>query len=96
MVATIFSGLAGAWLGLSLLKFGNPVILEGVIEGPKTFSDWLQQSWPVTWGYALLGLVVLAGLKVARFGIRSSSFIVWLPLVWLGWQCLLLKYAHPR
>ncbi len=85
---TIFSGLAGAWLGLSLLKFGNPVILEGVIEGPKTFSDWLQQSWPVTWGYALLGLVVLAGLKVARFGIRSPSFIVWLPLAWLGWQCL--------
>ncbi len=83
---TIFSGLAGAWLGLSLLKFGNPVILDGVIEAPKNFYDGLDQSWPVAWGYTMLVLVLVAGLKVARFGLRSPSPIVWLPIAWLAWQ----------
>ena len=82
----IFSCLAGAWLGLSLLKFGNPVILEGAIEAPKSVADWLHQSWPVRGGYALLVLVLVAGLKVARFGMKSPSPIIWLPLAWLAWQ----------
>ncbi len=86
--SAIFSGLMGALLGLSLLKFGNPVILDGIMEAPRTLFEWIDQPWPLNLGYVLLGVVLLAGLKVARFEIKSPSFIVWLPLAWFGWQLI--------
>jgi O-antigen ligase len=81
-----FSTLFGALLGLSLLKFGNPVVLEKFVAPPQNFYDWLISSWPVTIGYWLLLPVAVIGLLVARWEISAPGWLLALPLIWLGWQ----------
>src|SRR5438034_7754251 len=49
------AAMLGCFLGLALLKFGNPVILDHMIEPPTGFWEFLIQPWPLRWGYALLG-----------------------------------------
>ena len=62
----VFSGMAGIWLALSLIKFGNPVILDHRITAPASLDELLISPWPVAWGYGLLALVALLGLKFWR------------------------------
>jgi O-antigen ligase len=81
-----FSTIFGALLGLSLLKFGNPVVLEKFVASPQNFYDWLISSWPVTIGYWLLVPVAVIGLLVVRWEISSPGWLLTLPLIWLGWQ----------
>lgn len=84
----LFPGLVGAWLGLALLKFGNPVILDRMVEPPKDLYEFLIQPWPVSWGYWMLGALVLLGLTVWRWQtIAPCSLVAW-PLAWLGWQMI--------
>ena len=84
--AKIYVGLVGLVFGLALLKFGNPVILDNRIEPPKDFWEFAIQSWPVAWGYWLLGPVALLGLGLARWKVTKPSWMLWLPLAWLMWQ----------
>jgi len=50
----------GLFLGLAILKFGNPVILDGKIPAPVSISDYLYDPWPTHW--ANWGLLPLAGI----------------------------------
>ena len=84
--AKIFPLLFGTFLGLSLLKFGNPAILEKFVEPPANFYEWLLSAWPIGVGYWLLGGVVLAGLMTGQWRITAPGWLLVLPLVWLGWQ----------
>lgn len=45
----------GLFLGLAILKFGNPVILDQKIVPPETLADYLTSFWPTHWA-AWLGL----------------------------------------
>jgi hypothetical protein len=81
-----FSTLFGALLGLSLLKFGNPVVLEKFITPPQNYYDWLFSAWPVSIGYWPLAAVAVIGLLIARWEISVSKWLLVLPLIWLGWQ----------
>jgi len=81
-----FSTLFGALLGLSLLKFGNPVVLEKFITPPQNYYDWLISAWPISIGYWLLAAVAAMGLLIARWEISVSRWLLTLPLIWLGWQ----------
>ena len=83
---SLFPGLVGAWLGLALLKFGNPVILDRMVEPPKDLYEFLIQPWPVSWGYWMLGALVLLGLRVWRWQTMAPYALVAWPLAWLGWQ----------
>ena len=83
----------GLFLGLALLKFGNPVILDHQVPAPADLGEALTASWPVKWGNTLLMLLALAALPLARQGRRLGKsatlgdFVPWLaPLLWLGWQ----------
>jgi O-antigen ligase len=90
-----FAGLTGVWLGLALLKFGNPIILDRMVHRPEDVLELVLQPWPVRWGYILFGLLVLSGIfmgvlprrlkEVAGSG-AASRWILILPLIWLGWQ----------
>jgi hypothetical protein len=82
----IFSALFGAVLGLSLLKFGNPVVLEKFIAPPQNYHDWLVSAWPASIGYWLLAAVAAIGLLIVRWEISVSKWLLTLPLIWLGWQ----------
>src|SRR5687767_2096658 len=85
---TIFCALAGVWIALALLKFGNPIILEREISTPTTREEFLIAPWPVTWGYFLFALVVLSSVRIWRSRTLVPRWLLVLPLVWLSWQCI--------
>jgi O-antigen ligase len=82
----VFAGMFGALLGLSLLKFGNAVILEEHISYPQGALHWLIDAWPPAIGYGLLVLVAAVGALVARARPGVPRAIVVLPAAWLAWQ----------
>lgn len=85
--------LWGALLGLAILKFGNPIILERQIPSPASWNDALSDPWPIRWGNWLAMAAVLAGLPwICRLIPRRLPAIsrwLWIPpILWLGWQFL--------
>jgi O-Antigen ligase len=88
LLPQIFAGLLGLLLGLSLVKFGNPVVLEKMIDWPTNIYEWIFMAWPVVIAYWLLGGVVVVGLLVARWKIGLPVLLTALPLVWLIWEVL--------
>jgi len=85
-----FPLLAGFFLGLALLKLGNPVILDVSLMYPplKGLGEIISEPWPVAWGYAMLACLAVAGMFVAKRPDGVPQWVVWLPAVWLGWQFL--------
>jgi putative inorganic carbon (HCO3(-)) transporter len=88
VVQAVFAGLFGALLGLALLKFGNPVILDKKIDWPDELLKWILVPWPATVGYWLLAVVTVMGLAVARWRVDAPRWLVALPLAWLVWELL--------
>ena len=88
LLPRVFAGLFGAFLGLSLLKFGNPAVFEHLIGWPANIYEWMLNPWPVILSYGLLGAAVVFGLLVARGRPSSPRWLMLLPLVWLAWQCV--------
>lgn len=82
----IFAGLFGLLLGLSVVKFGNPVILEKLVERPTNIYEWIFNPWPVVIAYWLLGGVAVIGLLVVRLKTGGPWLVAVLPLVWLVWE----------
>jgi hypothetical protein len=76
----------GVWLGLSLLKFGNPVILDRLVEPPKGILEYVFASWPVGWGYWMLAALALGGATIARFNTAAPRWLSVLPVIWFLWQ----------
>lgn len=79
----------GAFLGLCIWKFGNPVILDHIIDAPRTPAEFLDFAWPIHWANVILLVLALVGafLYFLNSGLSFRSRWVWiLPLVWLGWQ----------
>jgi hypothetical protein len=84
-----FAALFGAFLGLALLKFGNPPIMEKWVNTPTGFYEFLLgYPWPIAWGYWLLVFLTLLGLAVARWESTAPRWLVAIPLLWLGWQAI--------
>jgi hypothetical protein len=55
----------GLFLGLSLIKFGNPVILDRAIPSPATLREAWVYPWPPYWSHWFLLPLVLVGLGLA-------------------------------
>jgi O-antigen ligase len=84
-----FLVIFGAFLGLSLVKYGNPPIMEKWVTAPTNPYEFLLGSpWPITWAYGLLAPVGALGLLVARRKVTAPFWLLSLPLIWLIWQCL--------
>ncbi len=89
LLPRLFAGLFGAFLGLTLLKFGNPPIFERFVAAPS--NGWelvFNHPWPISWAYWLLGLVAAAGLVIGRRNTGSPGWLLALPLAWFFWQCV--------
>jgi O-antigen ligase len=78
----------GAFLGLALLKFCNPPIMDKFVVPPTNGYEWLFSSWPNGIGYWLLMLVAVGGIFTAGLQIRAPRWLIALPLVWLVWQLI--------
>jgi O-antigen ligase len=88
-LASVFAGLFGAFLGLALLKFGNPPIMEKWVSPPTDFYEFLLgYPWPIAWAYWLLALVGAVGVAAARWRSAVPWWLIALPLIWLAWQVL--------
>ena len=88
---TGFALVFGLFLGLAVLKFGNPVILDQKILPPASFSDFLADFWPTHWAIWLgLPFGVVGWELIRRYNISWPAAIwLWvLPLIWLGWQLI--------
>ena len=70
-VIEAYALIFGLFLGLAILKFGNPVILDGKIPTPVSISDYLHDPWPTHW--ANWGLLPLAGIGAVLIFRGKSS-----------------------
>jgi hypothetical protein len=81
----------GLFLGLTIWKFGNPVILDSKITTPATLNDFWNDAWPVRWAnwiflpFALVGAVFIFQKKITW---PQTKWLWLLPLIWFGWQLL--------
>jgi hypothetical protein len=81
----------GLFLGLTILKFGNPVILDSKISPPVSTSDFLNDAWPTHWANWFFWPLAIAGVMLA-FGKMpdwrwpTTHWLWLLPLTWFGWQ----------
>ena len=81
----------GLFLGLVILKFGNPVILDQKITPPVSPSEFWADAWPPHWGnWILLPLALMGAALVFTSRLRwPGTRRLWLlPLLWFGWQLL--------
>ena len=84
----LFQLAVGIWIGLSLLKFGNPVIFASMITPPANLAEFIFVAWPVAWAYVVLALVVLASFGVLKPRLEKQHWPIFLLGVWLFWQFL--------
>lgn len=84
----LFAFALGLWIGLSLLKFGNPIIFDRMIVAPHDLAEFIFVSWPVAWGYVLLGFVILAALPTIRPFCNRRLWPAAFLIFWLFWQFL--------
>lgn len=78
--------LTGLVLGLSLLKFGNPVIFEGKLPPPASFQELMYFNWPLRWAWVLSALVIALLLPLLRIPAGIPKWLLIAPLGWLAWQ----------
>jgi hypothetical protein len=76
----------GAWLGLSLLKFGDPVVLDQLVVPPANFTEFMALSWPLSWSYGMFAVVLVFSFKSRGGWPGPAPWLAWLPLLWLGWE----------
>lgn len=83
-----FALLLGIFLGVALLKFGTPTVMDHFLDTPGTGVEWLVFVWPLRVAYVLIGLVAVVGLaSLHRPGFKPRG-LLFLPLAWFGWQCV--------
>lgn len=89
--SALCAGTLGLFLGLALLKFGNPVILDRLIDMPRTAEEWRVFAWPIRVAHLLSLPVLLAGAAfVAGCPDRRPRLPGWLLGLlgaWILWQC---------
>ena len=97
----IFAGLLGLVLGLALLKFSTPVIMEKYVEPPEGLFQWIFYQWPGAIAHWMLVVVAISGLAVLRWKTGAPWAILALPMAWLIWQAAAAtqtvnaKLSHP-
>ncbi len=97
----IYALAFGFFLGLCIWKFGNPVILDNIIEPPHSLSEAWANFWPTHWAnWILLPLAGIGGIlalknrgagdsEKSKIENQKSKISKWLglpPLLWFGWQ----------
>lgn len=78
--------ITGLVLGLSLLKFGNPVIFEGKLPPPASFQELIYFNWPLHWAWVLSAIVVALLFPLLRIPAGIPKWLLIAPLGWLAWQ----------
>ena len=80
------AGLIGLWIGLGLLKFGNPPIFSDQIPAPANFLQLLLDPWPLSWAYVVLTGVLISTIRQWKWPKDLPRWIIALPALWFVWQ----------
>jgi len=86
--AKIFALTFGTFLGLALLKFCTPPVMDQFVEPPTKELEWLIFVWPLRMAWPLVGVVVLTGLCAIRWQVFAPRWLMAMPSVWLLWQLI--------
>jgi O-antigen ligase len=86
--AKVFATFFGVFLGIALLKFGTPSVMDKFVEAPTSGVEWLVFVWPFRFSYPLAILLAMAGLAAIQWRKIEPGWLVLLPLIWLGWQII--------
>lgn len=79
----------GAFLGLALIKFGNPPIMEKWVTRPGDVYEFMLGSpWPISWAYGFLAVLGVAGLFAAKWKVGVPRWLLAMPVAWLIWECV--------
>jgi O-antigen ligase len=84
----LFALAFGGFLGLALLKFPNPPVVEHLITTPTNGWEWALTNWPVRFAYPLAILLGVAGAALVRWPARLPKWPALLPLAWFLWLLL--------
>lgn len=84
--AKFFATLFGSFLGLALLKFGTPAVMDKFIDSPTAGIEWLIFMWPLRIAYPLLLLLAIVGLFILKWRRIEPLWLAAFPLLWLGWE----------
>src|SRR5882762_1230035 len=84
----LFALAFGGLLGLALLKFPNPAVVEHLIEAPTNGWEVALSGWPVRFAYPLFAVLILAGLALMRWPVSVPKLPTLLPVAWLLWVAL--------
>jgi hypothetical protein len=79
----------GLFLGLTILKFGNPVILDSKITPPASSAEFWNDPWPTHWANWIFLPLALAGAAIVlskKSRWPGKKWLWLLPLLWFGWQ----------
>jgi O-antigen ligase len=82
----VFAAIAGLFFFITIIKLGNPVILNRYIEAPRDLASAFYYSWPPWWGTFMFVPVALAGLFAIQWNRAECHWVLMLPLIWLGWE----------
>lgn len=63
----------GLCLGLCILKFGDPVILDQKIDAPSSWSEYWSDSWPTHWANWIFFFLVAIGVAGFLFTAGRGS-----------------------
>ena len=64
----------GLFLGLTLWKFGNPVILDTKVVTPATLADFWNDAWPPHWaGWFFLPFAAIGAVLILQKYIAGNS-----------------------
>ena len=81
--AKMFAVIFGSFLGLALLKFCTPSVMDRFVEAPTKDIEWIIFVWPLRIAYPLVGLVVFVGLFAIRWRSFAPRWLMALPVIWL-------------
>lgn len=83
-----FALLWGTFLGMALLKFSTPTVMDHFLDLPTNGFEWLVFAWPLRVAYPFMGLAALVGLMAWRTPEFRPRWFIFLPLGWFAWQSL--------
>jgi hypothetical protein len=91
---SLYALVFGLFLGLCVWKFGDPVVLDHIIDAPATAQDFFNDPWPTHWANWFLvplaawgAILILQRNPAQNCRAALPSYWLWLlPLGWLAWQ----------
>ncbi|HEX4120206.1 MAG TPA: O-antigen ligase family protein [Verrucomicrobiae bacterium] len=83
-----FPVAAGLFFFVAIIKFGNAVILDYLLQPPANASEFFYESWPAKWGFWLSIPLIAVGLWSTPWNRLKFRWICVLPALWLGWEMI--------